>query len=70
MPWEYLHFKNISEPTMKSEANPEDGETALQAFLNMYGDSNWELVHVGRPTSSSYDLIFKQHRSAEDQARR
>jgi hypothetical protein len=61
MAWEYLHFKDISESEMKRQmGNPSDGKTPLQAFLDMYGASNWELIYVGQPSGSSYELIFKQ----------
>jgi hypothetical protein len=59
MAWEYLHFKDKTESAMRREAPPNDDETPLQAFLNVYGRSNYELVYVGRPSTTSYELIFK-----------
>lgn len=58
MAWEYMHFKNVTEARMKEEAHPTPAQTPLEAFLNMYGNSNWELIYVAR-SGSSYELIFK-----------
>src|SRR6266480_4464679 len=58
--WSYLHFAEVRESDLKRQyANRDVEETPLQSFLNMYGQSNWELIHVGRPSSDSYELIFK-----------
>jgi hypothetical protein len=60
MAWNYLHFEQIAE----SELGPgpiSDEESALQAFLNRWGASGWELVYCER-NGGSYELIFKSER--------
>lgn len=61
MAWNYLHFENLRVTEIREQAGvPKDpDETPLQAFLDMYGDSNWELIYVAHE-GSRYELIFKQ----------
>jgi hypothetical protein len=60
MTWNYLHFEHLP----KSELGPAplaDDESALQAFLNRYGSTGWELVYCERK-NGSYELILKSER--------
>jgi hypothetical protein len=60
MTWSYLHFENLPESELGAVSLGGD-ESALQAFLNRYGSSGWELVYCER-TNGSYELIFKSER--------
>jgi hypothetical protein len=60
MAWNYLHFENIAESEIGSAPGLDD-ESALQAFLNRWGASGWELVYCER-NGRTYELIFKSER--------
>lgn len=60
MTWNYLHFENLPETELGTTPVADD-ESALQAFLNRYGASGWELVYCER-ANGSYELIFKSER--------